>query len=132
MGERGEASGPKCLDLPDIVDMLIATGVRIGEVLALRRADIELTPPPARRDDDGWFPWLMVNGQITSKGKRVYFGKTHAAIRPIALPGWAATLLRRRRLAQTPDDLDAVFIRRNGTWHYPKHPGPTVAHPPAR
>lgn len=112
-------NGPKSVDLPDIVEMLIATGMRIGELLALRWSDIELTPPPERRDDDGWFPWLMVNGQITSKGKRVDYGKTHAAIRPIALPDWAAALLRRRKVAQTPNDFDAVFITRNGTWHFP-------------
>ena len=35
----------------------------------------------------------------------------------IALPDWAAALLRRRKVAQTPNDLDAVFITRNGTWH---------------
>ena len=112
-------NGPKSVDLPDIVEMLIATGMRIGELLALRWSDIELTPPPERRDDESWFPWLMVNGQITSKGKRVDYGKTHAAIRPIALPDWAAALLRRRKVAQTPNDLDAVFVTRNGTWHYP-------------
>lgn len=112
-------NGPKSVDLPDIVEILVATGMRIGELLALRWSDIELTAPPARRDDEIWMPWLMVNGQITSKGKRVDYGKTNAAIRPIALPDWAAALLRRRKVAQTPNDLDAVFITRNGTWHYP-------------
>jgi integrase len=112
-------NGPKSVDLPDIVEMLVATGMRIGELLALRWSDIELSPPPSRRDDEKWFPWLMVNGQITSKGKRVDYGKTDAAIRPIALPDWAAALLRRRKVAQTPNDLDALFITRTGTWHYP-------------
>ena len=112
-------NGPKSVDLPDIVEMLIATGMRIGELLAIRWSDIELTAPPQQADNDGWFPWLMVNGQITSKGKRVDYGKTNAAIRPIALPDWAAALLRRRKIAQKPNDLDAVFITRNGTWHYP-------------
>lgn len=28
-------------------------------------------------------------------------------------------MLRRRKVAQTPNDLDAVFVTRNGTWHYP-------------
>jgi integrase len=112
-------NGPKSVDLPDIVDMLIATGMRIGELLALRWSDVELTAPPARRDDETWFPWLMVNGQITSKGKRVDYGKTHAAIRPIALPDWAVAILRRRKLEQPPNDIDAVFASRNGTWHFP-------------
>lgn len=112
-------NGPKSVDLPDIVELLVATAMRIGELLALRWSDIELTPSPGLGDDDGWFPWLMVNGQITSKGKRVDYGKSDAAIRPIALPDWAAALLRRRKVAQKPNDLDAVFVTRNGTWHYP-------------
>ena len=37
--------------------------------------------------------------------------RVHAAV--------AAALLRRRKLAQTANDLDAVFVTRNGTWHYP-------------
>ena len=39
-------NGPKSVDLPDIVEMLVATGMRIGELLALRWSDIELTAPP--------------------------------------------------------------------------------------
>lgn len=42
------------------------------------------------------------NGQITSKGKRVDYGMTHAAIRPIALPDWAAALLRQRKVGRHP------------------------------
>ncbi|MEQ6902027.1 tyrosine-type recombinase/integrase [Nocardioides sp. YIM 152588] len=112
-------NGPRSVDLPDIVEMLVATGMRIGELLALRWSDIELTRPPERRDDESWMPWLMVTGQVTSKGKRVGYGKTDAAIRPIALPDWAVVLLLRRKVAQPPNDLDAVFITRNGTWHFP-------------
>ena len=37
--------------------MLVATGMRIGELLALRWSDIELSPPKSRRDDEGWFLW---------------------------------------------------------------------------
>ena len=116
---RRSATDRRSSTCPDIVEMLVATGMRIDELLTLRWSDIELTPPPARRDDEDWFPCLMVNGQITSKGKRVDYGKTDAAIRPIALPDWAAALLRRRKVAQASNDLDAVFVTRNGTWHYP-------------
>ena len=28
-----------------------------------------------------------------------------------------AALLRRRKVGQAPNDLDAVFLTRNGTWH---------------
>jgi integrase len=109
-------NGPRSVDLPDLVEMLVATGMRIGELLALRWSDIELTPPPARRDDETWMPWLMVNGQITSKGQRVDYGKTDAAMRPIALPDWAAALLRRRK------GLDK-FVRSTDPGQYHRHRG---------
>src|SRR5690606_22300002 len=64
-------NGPKSLDLPDIVDMLSATGMRIGELLALRWSDIELTAPPERRNDETWFPWLMVNDHFQGKAGRL-------------------------------------------------------------
>lgn len=125
-------NGPKSVDLPDIVDLLIATGMRIGEVLALRWSDIELTAPPARRADETWFPWLMVNGQITSKGMRVDYGKTHAAIRPVALPDWAASPAptqagaaaerHRRGLRQSQRNLALPWQRSE----------PAVAYPPTR
>ncbi len=54
-------------------------------------------------------PWLMVNGQVTSTGKQVDYGKTDAAIRPIALPDRAVALLRRRKVAQATNDLDEVY-----------------------
>ena len=121
MAERRQ--GPVSKDLPDIVELLIATGMRIGEVVALRWADVHLSPDgesdlPALGAGQ-WVPWLMVTGQVNSHGKRVDWAKTHTSIRPIALPEWAAQLLRRRKLAEEPNDLDAVFITRNGTWHYP-------------
>jgi integrase len=99
--------------------MLVATGMRIGELLALRWSDIELSPPPARRDDKGWFPWLMVNGQITSKGQASGLRQDRCRDPAHPLPDWAAALLRRRKVAQTTNDLNAVFSTRNGTWHYP-------------
>ena len=34
----------------------------------------------------GLEPWLMLNGQVTCKGKQDDYGKRDAAIRPIALP----------------------------------------------
>ena len=75
----------------------------------------------------------MINGQITSKGKRVDYGKTDAAIRPIGLPDWAAALLR-----ATEGRPDTQRPRRRV--HHPQrhlalphqHPRPTASHPLAR
>jgi hypothetical protein len=61
--------------------------LRIGELLALQWSEVELTTPIERRGDENWSPWLMVNGQITSKGKRVGYGKTDAADPPHRAPG---------------------------------------------
>jgi integrase len=41
-------NGSQSIDLPDIVEMLVATGMRIGELLALRWSDVELTAPIER------------------------------------------------------------------------------------
>jgi integrase len=48
--------GPKpTQDLPDIVDLLLATGCRIGEVLALRWTDVDLSAAP---------PTVSISGTI--------------------------------------------------------------------
>lgn len=43
-------NGPKSVDLPDIVEILIATGMRIGEVVALRWSDVHLSPESQQSD----------------------------------------------------------------------------------
>ncbi len=91
---------------------MLATGCRIGEVLALRWGDLEL-------DSDQ--PTLTVSGTIkTETGKGTYrkpTPKSEASQRTIVLPPFAVELLWTRREFSTPNDLDAVFSTRNGTWH---------------
>ncbi|THJ06191.1 hypothetical protein E7Z54_06110 [Nocardioides sp.] len=51
-------------DMADIIDLMLATGCRIGEILALRWSDLEL---------DGDLPVLTVSGTIkTETGKGTY------------------------------------------------------------
>ncbi|MDP3951236.1 site-specific integrase [Microbacterium sp.] len=105
--------GPKPnQDMPDIVDLLLATGCRIGEVLAIRWTDIDLGGAP---------PTVSISGTIkTETGKGTYRKpkpKSDASKRTIALPPFAVDVLTRRRLEQRPNPHNAVFATRNGTWH---------------
>lgn len=104
--------GPKASsDMADIIDLMLATGARIGEVLALRWADVALE---ADR------PNLTVNGTIkTEPGKGTYrkaSPKSDSSVRTVVLPEFAIAVLRRRRAAAQENPNDAVFFTRNGTW----------------
>lgn len=98
--------GPKSSgDIADIIEVMLATGARIGEVLALRWADIDLG---ARV--------IEVNATIKTESGIGTYRKSLARPRLVALPEGAALILRARRRA-TPDNLlDAVFPTRNATW----------------
>lgn len=99
-------------DMPDIVDLLLATGCRIGEILALRWSDIDFAVTP---------PTVAVTGTIkTETGQGTYRKpkpKTDASQRKIALPPFAVDVLMRRRIEQPSNHYNAVFATRNGTWH---------------
>lgn len=109
----GTKPGPRPTnDMADIVDLMLGTGCRIGEILALRWSDIDI---------DGPRPTLTVTGTIKTEPKlgtyRKSTPKTDASVRTIALPAFAVETLKRRRMEEPPNDLDAVFVTRNGTWH---------------
>ncbi|MEN8602925.1 tyrosine-type recombinase/integrase [Microbacterium rhizosphaerae] len=84
----GPMPGPLLLDS---IDMILATGMRIGEVLGLRwEKDVFL---------DDRSPYVVVNGAIKEKGgaKRWEpFPKTEAGRRAIAIPDYASAILLRR------------------------------------
>lgn len=107
-----QRSGPKAtMDMADIIDLMLATGARIGEILALRWADIDLDAPR---------PAVTINGTIkTEPGKGTYrkaSPKSDASVRTVALPGFAVAMLRRRRSLAVDSPREAVFPTRNGTW----------------
>jgi len=107
--------GPKNRDMPDLVDLLLATGLRIGEVIGLRWSDIDLLPDGS----DDWKPTLSVTGKINSSGRamREDWTKTGNGIRIFVLPAFAVAMLRVRKMGQKPNPIDAVFATRNGTWY---------------
>ena len=110
---KQDRPGPKpTSDMADIIDLMLATGCRIGEILALRWSDLDL---------DVDLPILTVSGTIkTATGKGTYrkpTPKSDASRRTVVLPRFAAELLRVRRQFATPNENDAVFATRNGTWH---------------
>ena len=104
--------GPKASsDMADIIDLMLATGARIGEILAVRWADVAL---------DATRPNLTINGTIkTEPGKGTYrkaSPKSDASVRTVVLPDFAIAVLRRRQAAARENPNDAVFPTRNGTW----------------
>lgn len=101
-----ERSGPKSSgDIADIIEVMVGTGARIGEVLALRWADIDLG---ARV--------LEVNATIKTESGSGTFRKSLARPRLVALPERAALALHARRRPSLDNCLDAVFPTRNTTW----------------
>jgi integrase len=104
--------GPRASsDMADIIDLMLATGARIGEVLALRWVDVAL---------DDARPNLTINGTIkTEPGKGTYrkpSPKSDASVRTVALPDFAVAMFRRRQGTTRENPNDAVFPTRNGTW----------------
>jgi integrase len=104
--------GPKATsDMADIIDLMLATGARIGEILAVRWVDVAL---------DATRPNLTINGTIkTEPGRGTYrkhSPKSDASVRTVVLPDFAIAVFKRRQAAVRENPNDAVFPTRNGTW----------------
>lgn len=92
----------------DVVDIMLATGLRIGEVLGLRVEDVDL---------DGPKPWLEVRGAVKEKGgpKRWEpYPKSEHSKRRILLAPYAVELFRARVFAAEKDDTIYLFHTRTG------------------
>ncbi|MGA5305933.1 tyrosine-type recombinase/integrase [Nucisporomicrobium flavum] len=103
-------------DLADIVDLMLATGARIGEILALRWADLDIA---ADR------PTLTICGTIVYvKGKGIFrqeWTKSDAGYRTVVLPRFAVGMLLARNLHAADNPHDAIFASRRGTWLSPNN-----------
>lgn len=100
-------------DLADPVDMLLATGCRIGEVLAIHWTDIDFTVTPAVVD---------IRGTVirTRDGKTDIQNhpKSDHSKRGLQLPPFAVNMLMRRRLDSITD---LVFPSSSGTIRHPNN-----------
>lgn len=101
-GERRKQKVAQAADLPDLVRFMLGTGLRIGEALAARWCDVDLTGVPIVAGDGTRFvPVLTIAGNVTwvkGKGLVRHEGKTEAALRIIPLPSFVVTTLRTRRV----------------------------------
>lgn len=107
---------PRGSDLPDIVDVLLGTGARIGEVLALRWVDVDLEAPAVT------IAGTLVWEDQTSGPRRLIrqdHPKTTSSRRRLELPRFAADVLLRRRIESAGSPIDAVFASAAGTWRDP-------------
>ena len=106
------ASGPRPDgQLGQLVEVMLGTSARIGEVLAIRRCDVDVTSAP---------PTVRIAGTIVAgKGRPVSrqdHPKTARSRRTVALPSFTAEAIRRRLTALGPIDPEALlFCSRNGT-----------------
>lgn len=106
------ATGPK----PDgqlgaIIEIMLGTSARIGEVLAIRRRDIDITGAP---------PSIRIAGTIVSRRGdptiRQDHPKTARSRRVVAIPTFTAEAVRKRLTALDDTSSDALlFCARGGT-----------------
>lgn len=94
-----------------IIEVMLGTSARIGEVLAIRRRDVDVTAAP---------PTIRIAGTVVSrKGERASrqdHPKTARSVRTVAIPSFTAEAVRRQLTAMTDRSPDALlFGTRNGT-----------------
>lgn len=104
----------KSWDLPDLTRMMLATGCRIGECLAIGWSEVDLDAATVdvcwrlvRRTGVG-----LLRLSSTKSGRK--------GERMIPLPSWAVTMLKRRRLAIGPG-VEPVFPDSLGGWRDPSN-----------
>ncbi len=103
-------------DLADIVDLMLATGARIGEILALRWEDLDLAAEHPTLTICGTIIYLKGTGFF-----RQEWTKSDAGFRKVVLPRFAVGMLIARKLNAADNPHDAIFASRRGTWLSPQN-----------
>jgi integrase len=94
-----------------IIEVMLGTSARIGEVLAIRKCDVDMTAQPGT---------VRIDGTIISPKGLPTFRQDHPksakSRRTIAVPSFTAEVIRRRlvEVADASDD-GLLFLSRNGT-----------------
>lgn len=147
---KGEGSKPKAYDADELRAFLakldadnvavrtglaallrfqFGTGVRIGEALALRWCDVNLSDLKVKAYDsevgEQVIPprSLWINGNLVpvrGEGVRRHSGKTFAARRVLAMPDFLHTMLLVMRPIDAADD-EPVFPSESGGWRHPSN-----------
>jgi len=107
---RARSRAQAWLDLPELAEAMLATGVRIGEVLALRGQDVVKV--------DGGRVLVAVVGHlifVTGEGTRYVPGrKGKAKDLLLQVPAWSTPMFLRRKLAAGADG--PLFPSARGGW----------------
>ena len=107
----GTPGPPPDGQLEQIIEAMLGTSARIGEVLAIRKCDVDVTVSPAT---------VRICGTIVSPaGKPTYrqaHPKTQKSTRVVSVPSFAAEVIRQRHVVVGPEGPDQLlFFTRNGT-----------------
>ncbi|WP_166789173.1 site-specific integrase [Cryobacterium sp. TmT2-59] len=95
----------------DIIEVMLGTATRIGEVLALRQCDVDIDADPPRVNIGGTL--VVHNGTGVHRQEHP---KTHESNRVIAVPQFAADVIRQRLALLDPEDTEhLLFFSRVGT-----------------
>lgn len=101
-------------DLPDLSLMMLATGCRIGECLAIGWSEVDL------QDASVDVCWHLVRQTGVGLLRLPSTKSGPKSDRLVPLPSWAMTMLKRRRLAIGPG-VEAVFPDSLGGWRDPSN-----------
>jgi integrase len=101
-------------DLLDFIDMMLATGERIGENCAITWEALDL--------DAGTVEIRGTTVRIKGQGLRIKLKpKSRAGYRKLQLPSWTVEMLCRRRLEGTPNKWGVVFTSPTGLLRDPSN-----------
>ena len=91
-------------DMPDLIRFALGSGLRVGEICAVRRMDLDLDGIPVLNASDmRLVPVVAVRQNVypvKGKGLTVHNGKSAMALRIVPLPEFVASRLRARRYSE--------------------------------